>query len=191
MVLWAHKSAQKVKKWLKMSKNIALFDQKKGVYERNVALTSLRIPLRVPKLYLWRSPEFKTGLGLEFGAKIRFGPDGELNPGLPRDRRGYLPLHYRGNWSANVAGFKPMRLRIKWNARSVCWATTLPVGLIQEVIVMRPVLSKGPGREGWFFLYIYENGFQWETMDILYIKMLEIASRSISFDKKNGCRPKI
>ena len=23
-------------------------------------------------------------------------PDGELNPGLPRDRRGYLPLYYRG-----------------------------------------------------------------------------------------------
>ena len=22
-------------------------------------------------------------------------PDGELNPGLPRDRRGYLPLYYR------------------------------------------------------------------------------------------------
>ena len=56
---------------------------------------------------------------------------------------------------------------------------------------MRPVLSKGPGREGWFFLYIYKNGFQWENMDVLYIKMLEIASRSISFDKKNGCRPKI
>ena len=23
-------------------------------------------------------------------------PDGELNPGLPRDRRGYWPLYYRG-----------------------------------------------------------------------------------------------
>ena len=23
-------------------------------------------------------------------------PDGESNPGLPRDRRGYLPLYYRG-----------------------------------------------------------------------------------------------
>ena len=23
-------------------------------------------------------------------------PDGELNPGLPRDRRGYSPLYYRG-----------------------------------------------------------------------------------------------
>ena len=23
-------------------------------------------------------------------------PVGELNPGLPRDRRGYLPLYYRG-----------------------------------------------------------------------------------------------
>ena len=56
---------------------------------------------------------------------------------------------------------------------------------------MRPVLSKGPGREGWFFLYINENGFQWSNVDILYIKMLEIASRSISFDKKKGCRPKI
>ena len=25
-----------------------------------------------------------------------FLPDGELNPGLPRDRRGYSPLYYRG-----------------------------------------------------------------------------------------------
>ena len=24
-------------------------------------------------------------------------PDGELNPGLPRDRRGYWPLYYRGH----------------------------------------------------------------------------------------------
>ena len=56
---------------------------------------------------------------------------------------------------------------------------------------MRPVLSKGPGVEGWFYIYIYEIGFQWSNVDILYIKMLEIASRSISFDKKNGCRPKI
>ena len=23
-------------------------------------------------------------------------PDGELNPGLPRDKRGYLPLYYQG-----------------------------------------------------------------------------------------------
>ena len=28
--------------------------------------------------------------------KIKSLPDGELNPGLPRDRRGYLPLYYRG-----------------------------------------------------------------------------------------------
>ena len=35
-----------------MGKNIAFFDQKKGVYERDFALPSLRIPLRVPKLYL-------------------------------------------------------------------------------------------------------------------------------------------
>ena len=35
-----------------MSCNIAFFDQKKGVYERDFALPSLRIPLRVPKLYL-------------------------------------------------------------------------------------------------------------------------------------------
>ena len=26
----------------------------------------------------------------------KFLPDGELNPGLPRDRRGYSPLYYRG-----------------------------------------------------------------------------------------------
>ena len=28
-------------------------------------------------------------------------PDGELNPGLPRDRRGYLPLYYRGWYREN------------------------------------------------------------------------------------------
>ena len=26
----------------------------------------------------------------------KYLPDGELNPGLPRDRRGYSPLYYRG-----------------------------------------------------------------------------------------------
>jgi hypothetical protein len=28
--------------------------------------------------------------------KIKNLPDGELNPGLPRDRRGYSPLYYLG-----------------------------------------------------------------------------------------------
>ena len=28
--------------------------------------------------------------------KTKYLPDGELNPGLPRDRRGYSPLYYRG-----------------------------------------------------------------------------------------------
>ena len=28
--------------------------------------------------------------------KSKILPDGELNPGLPRDRRGYSPLYYRG-----------------------------------------------------------------------------------------------
>ena len=28
--------------------------------------------------------------------KTMFLPDGESNPGLPRDRRGYSPLYYRG-----------------------------------------------------------------------------------------------
>ena len=37
---------------IKFCWNIAFFDQKKGVYERDFALPSLRIPLRVPKLYL-------------------------------------------------------------------------------------------------------------------------------------------
>ena len=36
-----------------------------------------------------------------------------------------------------------------------------------------------------------KKGFQLADMDILYIKMLEIARSSISFDKKNGLRPKI
>ena len=32
----------------------------------------------------------------EMMISIKILPDGELNPGLPRDRRGYLPLYYRG-----------------------------------------------------------------------------------------------
>ena len=34
-------------------------------------------------------------IGKTFCVKILL-PDGELNPGLPRDRRGYSPLYYRG-----------------------------------------------------------------------------------------------
>ena len=36
----------------------------------------------------------KVGFGL--GKEKSFLPDGELNPGLPRDRRGSLPLDYQG-----------------------------------------------------------------------------------------------
>ena len=31
-----------------------------------------------------------------FAHFLRALPGGELNPGLPRDRRGYSPLYYRG-----------------------------------------------------------------------------------------------
>ena len=52
--------------------------------------------LRMPKLYLGRFAEFKNGLGLEFGSKMRIRkellPGGELNPGLPLDRQD--PYHY-------------------------------------------------------------------------------------------------
>ena len=33
-------------------------------------------------------------------------PDGELNPGLPRDRRGYLPLYYRGLYKTIILNKK-------------------------------------------------------------------------------------
>ena len=36
-----------------------------------------------------------------FGRQKYSLPDGELNPGLPRDRRGYSPLYYRGRLKAN------------------------------------------------------------------------------------------
>ncbi len=39
-------------------------------------------------LFFYPSPSFR-------GVK-KFLPDGESNPGLPRDRRGYWPLYYRG-----------------------------------------------------------------------------------------------
>ena len=34
-------------------------------------------------------------------------PDGESNPGLPRDRRGYLPLYYRGLTKADAMQHRP------------------------------------------------------------------------------------
>ena len=44
-------------------------------------------------------------------------PDGESNPGLPRDRRGYLPLYYRG--LTHAGGFKELLLfnQHQWNER--------------------------------------------------------------------------
>ena len=42
---------------------------------RSEEKVELRIPTRLEKVFL---------------------PDRKLNPGLPRDRRGYLPLYYRG-----------------------------------------------------------------------------------------------
>ncbi len=38
---------------------------------------------------------WRTQYKKEWRKKYRL-PDGESNPGLPRDRRGYLPLYYRG-----------------------------------------------------------------------------------------------
>ena len=46
------------------------FDQNMGVSYKNFALKRHRRGLRVPKSYLECSPEFKNGLGLEFGPKM-------------------------------------------------------------------------------------------------------------------------
>ena len=42
-----------------------------GVYVQIFALSRSRRPLRVPKLYLDRFAEFKNGIKVEFGAKMR------------------------------------------------------------------------------------------------------------------------
>ena len=36
---------------------------------------------------------------------------GELNPGLPRDRLGYLPLYYRGCWQRPLLHEQHLKLR--------------------------------------------------------------------------------
>ena len=39
----------------------------------------------------------------EITDKMKTLPDGELNPGLPRDRRGYSPLYYRGRLTEHLS----------------------------------------------------------------------------------------
>ncbi len=46
--------------------------------------------------YFSRSSEAISLETISTGQFKNFLPDGELNPGLPRDRRGYSPLYYRG-----------------------------------------------------------------------------------------------
>ena len=53
-------------------------------------------------------------------------PDGELNPGLPRDRRGYSPLYYRG--PANTLNI----LLIPINPSHNCLWCTLGIGNIDD-----------------------------------------------------------
>ena len=54
-------------------------------------------------------------------------PDGELNPGLPRDRRGYSPLYYRGlvNTCIILYQFKHCKVVVLYlvltNARPTFW----------------------------------------------------------------------
>ena len=63
-----------------MSCNIAFFDQKKGVYERDFALPSLRIPLRVPKLYLGCFAELQNGIGVQI-VMYKVHPQAAVCPG--------------------------------------------------------------------------------------------------------------
>ena len=45
-------------------------------------------------MHLWQGIKRKTKRRKKKKSQL---PDGESNPGLPRDRRGYLPLYYRGD----------------------------------------------------------------------------------------------
>ena len=60
---------------------------------------------------------------ISFKVETKNLPDGELNPGLPRDRRGYSPLYYRGFdiFSSNVVihknisqGFECLQIFQRW-----------------------------------------------------------------------------
>ena len=53
-----------------------------------ILATRVRFPGGAFSFYVFKRKEFKHNL--------KFLPDGELNPGLPRDRRGSLPLDYQG-----------------------------------------------------------------------------------------------
>ena len=56
----------------------------------------------------WNSKDinYRMGKNVVWRKKIKHLPDGELNPGLPRDRRGYLPLYYRGWYNGRGWNFK-------------------------------------------------------------------------------------
>ena len=53
-----------------------------------ILATRVRFPGGAFSFYVFKRKQFKHNL--------KFLPDGELNPGLPRDRRGSLPLDYQG-----------------------------------------------------------------------------------------------
>ena len=61
---------------------------------------------------------------LIFLEKVLDLPGGESNPGLPRDRRGYSPLYYRGRYTNvfEILGLKTLHgCRPKPRCRVWCW----------------------------------------------------------------------
>ena len=104
---------------------IANFDQKMGVSKAIFAFQRPPRALKMPKSYLESSAEFKNGLKVEIGPKLSI-----LEPF-------YEP----------VRQYRPRpRSPADSNLRSICSATTLPLGFIGTAIVRRPSLV--PGRLG-------------------------------------------
>ena len=72
-------------------------------------------------------------------------PDGELNPGLPRDRRGYLPLYYRGWLICQWEWFKNFKVIYCVTKRpfinlpyTFLWNVKVVQRLIKNIDVFRP-----------------------------------------------------
>ncbi len=105
---------------------IANFDQKMVVSKAIFAFQRPPRALKMPKSYLESSAEFKNGLKVEIGPKLSI-----LEPFYELTLRSSVPT---------------VPSRLDSNLRSICSATTLPLGFIQTAIVRRPSLV--PGRLG-------------------------------------------
>ena len=119
--------------------------------------------------------------------RTKYLPDGELNPGLPRDRRGYSPLYYRGSDVMLLLSGSNNFSSWRENILIVTLAVTKEPLLVAEknIKCSKVHLPRKHNKSQCRFHSLYHKNYFYAYIDQFYWQLLDYYYRAASYHLKS------